>query len=134
MAPSCDSGGNFSRTRGGCTGTGLCGRRLEVQCFGMGCAGLLCAGGCGPGRPPCPADRYCGGGRCYVLQAGGTECAYPEQCASGSCVDGVCCRQTACGTCETCRSPGGTCVRLPPGIDPNSCTDGRACRPDGTCS
>jgi hypothetical protein len=45
----------------------------------------------------------------------GKACSTGGECASGSCVDGVCCGQQACGTCETCNLPGsvGSCAPLP---------------------
>gem|GEM_PF-7086745 len=66
-------------------------------------------------------------------------CSSDEQCLSGACVDGICCGQKQCGTCEACNLPGsvGTCSAVPRGeTDPNpqdSCEQGRACDGQGTC-
>lgn len=47
----------------------------------------------------------------------GDPCSTPESCASGFCVDGVCC-ETACdGVCERC-DPLGTCIADSPASDP----------------
>lgn len=65
----------------------------------------------------------------------GQGCAIGRQCASGSCVDGVCC-DTACeGVCRTCALPGaeGTCSFAAPGTDPHlDCGAGGPC--DDVCS
>jgi hypothetical protein len=57
----------------------------------------------------------------------GSDCGTnPKACASGYCVDGVCCDTSACATCHTCNgSPKGTCTALdgvPCGAA--TCTDG----------
>ena len=63
---------------------------------------------------------------------GGT-CSSTGQCASGTCVDGVCCNTTAtsCGQCQACNVPGsaGTCAPTSGG----SCDDGNACTQNDTC-
>jgi hypothetical protein len=128
VAPTCTAG--VARTRGTCTGTGLCSKRLQVECLGGACGPDRCANGCSP-QQPCPATQYCAGGRCFTLQPAGMACAHPEQCQSGACLDGFCCQRTACGPCEACTGPAGTCTRISAGVDPDSCTDGRACTPQG---
>jgi hypothetical protein len=58
-------------------------------------------------------------------------------CASGFCVEGVCCDVAACtGACRSCGVPGseGTCAPAPAGTPvPGSCADGLACDPTGAC-
>jgi hypothetical protein len=129
--PSCAA--DAARTVGTCTGTGRCSPRLQVECNGAGCSGTVCANGCSSSAE-CGANRYCVGGRCYGKQANGTPCARDESCLSGSCVDRVCCQRRTCSVCETCTGQGGTCVLVPPGVDPDSCTDGRTCSAAGACS
>ncbi len=67
-----------------------------------------------------------------ALGFGGT-CSTTGQCASGSCVDGVCCNTTAtsCGQCQACNVPGsaGTCAPTTGG----SCNDGNDCTQTDTC-
>jgi hypothetical protein len=63
----------------------------------------------------------------------GAPCTSTGQCASGSCVDGVCCNTTAtsCGQCQACNVPGsiGTCAPATGG----TCSDGNACMQTKTC-
>lgn len=67
----------------------------------------------------------------------GTECTSASECASGNCVDGVCCNAPCTGTCESCLAldtgaENGLCSPVPVGTDPgDECTD-EACF-SGTC-
>ena len=56
----------------------------------------------------CAADTVCdGNGDCSVaLLAPGDPCSSGNQCASGFCVDGVCCNQDCDDECETCAGTG----------------------------
>jgi len=58
-------------------------------------------------------------------------------CASGFCVDGVCCASASCaGTCQSCAvaSHEGTCALATPGTEVSgSCLDGQACAAAGAC-
>jgi hypothetical protein len=64
----------------------------------------------------------------YEDGAAGVECAHGGQCASGYCVDGVCCERACDGTCESC-GEGGVCSESPdPGCGDPTCT-GDACAP-----
>jgi hypothetical protein len=70
-------------------------------------------------------------------QAGpnGATCSLPRDCASGFCVDGLCCTVAACGECQHCVSPGGTCAddlfnQVVDGcVTQFACEEGRHCRP-----
>ncbi len=71
----------------------------------------------------------------------GTACTGDGQCASGHCIDGVCCA-TACTGCNACSNsqtgkPDGTCAPVTSGQDPHAyCADETAsnqCGNDGTC-
>jgi hypothetical protein len=72
------------------------------------------------------------------LAAVGSTCAVNADCATGSCVDGVCCSSAACGVCQSCSVAGalGTCSPIPAlNEDPkNSCTGTRACDGKGHCA
>jgi len=60
----------------------------------------------------------------FDLLIPGSGCVAHEQCASGTCVDGVCCTSDCTGTCRSCNLPGseGTCTAIPNGQDPaNEC-------------
>jgi hypothetical protein len=67
----------------------------------------------------------------------GCTAAFATLCASGSCVDGVCCEVAACtGACKSCGVPGaeGTCVLAKAGTEvAGSCADGQACDGTGAC-
>ena len=80
----------------------------------------------------CPAGREGPG----CKQAPGSTCASDEVCASGLCIDGVCCA-TACPVCQSCTGPGGTCQNLPARARddsaPNFCPGKSLCDGQGRC-
>jgi hypothetical protein len=68
----------------------------------------------------------------------GMPCAAPGDCATGFCVDGVCCATACTERCFTCNRAGavGSCTAVPTGDDPrNECvaTAVITCGSDGTC-
>jgi hypothetical protein len=73
----------------------------------------------------CDPDYYCGlpAGQtsgtvdCQEQLQQGTECDRARQCASGFCVDGVCCNSSCEGQCQACDVDGfvGVCVQVPSG-------------------
>ncbi|MGB8295883.1 MAG: kelch repeat-containing protein [Polyangia bacterium] len=67
----------------------------------------------------------------------GCTAATASTCASGFCVDGVCCAAASCsGSCQSCSVAGheGICVRAAPGTEvPGSCANGQACDGSGAC-
>jgi len=66
----------------------------------------------------------------------GATCSVEIQCASGFCVDGVCCGSACTGPCRSCNQPGkdGMCVAYQQGSDPNrECTTGLTCNGVGSC-
>jgi hypothetical protein len=73
------------------------------------------------------------------LLPNGRGCASGSKCASGICVDNVCCNVACNGVCEACNSYGyeGTCTPIPAGLDPaDECPQDApaSCGRDGTCS
>jgi hypothetical protein len=73
-------------------------------------------------------------------RATGASCACAADCASGFCVDGVCCSEACQGGCRTCGLTGseGTCVARPDGSDPRlrsdcAASDPGSCGLDGRC-
>jgi N-acetylneuraminic acid mutarotase len=70
----------------------------------------------------------------YRPAIGGQACEVGTQCATGHCVDGVCCDTTCSGPCLTCARSGaeGTCSPASPGTDPHrDCGQGGPC--DSVC-
>jgi hypothetical protein len=67
----------------------------------------------------------------------GCTAATASTCASGFCVENVCCAVASCsGACQSCSVAGyeGTCVRAAAGTQvPGSCSDGQACDGSGKC-
>jgi hypothetical protein len=67
----------------------------------------------------------------------GCTAATASNCASGFCVDGVCCSTASCsGVCQSCSVAGkeGTCALATPGTQVSgSCADGQACAAGGGC-
>lgn len=70
----------------------------------------------------------------YQSAANGLPCEVGRQCASGFCVDAVCCNTSCDGHCVTCALPGaeGDCSIAAPGTDPHlDCGQGAPC--DDVC-
>ena len=70
----------------------------------------------------------------YRPAGGGQRCEVDSQCASGHCVDRVCCNEECSGQCVTCALAGaeGTCSPAAPGTDPHrDCGQGEPC--DSVC-
>jgi hypothetical protein len=68
----------------------------------------------------------------------GCTAAFASSCATGFCVDGVCCAAAACtGACKSCNVAGseGTCVSAKAGTEvAGSCSAGQACDGSGNCT
>jgi MYXO-CTERM domain-containing protein len=62
---------------------------------------------------------------------------FASACASGNCVDGVCCESASCtGPCQSCNVSGkeGSCIAAQAGTEvPGSCSAGQACDGSGVC-
>jgi hypothetical protein len=79
-------------------------------------------------------DGTVGAGACKSPP--GKLCALPSECASGFCVDGVCCESDCSGVCQSCNLPGsvGTCAKIAEGQDPaGECPGAVVCNGTGAC-
>jgi hypothetical protein len=66
----------------------------------------------------------------------GGACALDAECATGFCVDGVCCEQVSCGSCQACNLTGsaGQCAPVVNADDPDSCPAAlKTCDAAGVC-
>jgi hypothetical protein len=90
-----------------------------------------CATGqtCNLARRTCETAADAGGG------GNGARCSTDDRCASGFCVDGVCCDSRCEGTCRSCASPAslGACAAVPAGQDPRHSCAGSAAACSGLC-
>src|SRR5207302_5611809 len=94
------------------------------------------AGRVGTGGGSSGTNDGAGGG----LRAAGQACATAGDCASGFCVDAVCCSNACFSGCQTCSAVGsvGTCTNRGVGTSPRAAVDCAAAAPascgfDGTC-
>ncbi len=130
--PSCTAGVQTSVAT--CDGRGTCLPPSMRDCGRYACGPSACRTSCDT-DVECAAGSYCREGMCVVRQPNGGACTTTSQCASGNCVDGVCCNTACDGQCEACDNSGsvGTCsptMGAPHGSRP-ACAGMGACA--GTC-
>ncbi|MBX3184036.1 MAG: hypothetical protein KIT72_00815 [Polyangiaceae bacterium] len=128
-----------------CDGSGNCVAGTTEICDQDVCDQDVCLGQCSADSQCAGADRYCElvSASCRTVLDVGQACERGAQCASGHCVQGVCC-DTACNsTCESCLAAhkasgaNGTCGPTRNGTDPLSqCEDQGAasCGTNGLCN
>lgn len=129
------SGNGVSCLRDGQCGSGRC---VDGVCCESSCAGSCqrcdTAGAAGQCRPvsgedgACTGQSTCVAGTCKRLP--GQNCGLADQCASGRCVDGVCCESDCTGACETCVS--GQCQPIV-SAPSDTCTGESWCDAAGEC-
>jgi hypothetical protein len=137
VSPVC--AGDRLMTAGTCNGLGTC-RTPGIQI----CAPFKCNAGAAACVSRCTADADCTAGN--VCQNGscgpkpvGQSCQQGSECASGNCVDGVCCESACAGACRSCALPSamGFCKPLAAGMPDlrGVCVDRGAssCNTDGRC-
>jgi hypothetical protein len=84
----------------------------------------------------CVGATACNGAGACVPLVSGVACTLGAECASGNCVDGVCCNSACGGTCMACNLAGsqGTCSNVPDNTDPaNECVGATSCNGAGAC-
>jgi hypothetical protein len=133
-----------------CDGSGACNPGASTSCAPNSCREDACASAC-VGDTDCQTGFFCENSACKLKRSSGTACTSGGQCATGFCVDDVCCASACAGTCSACNLSGapGTCTPIPGGQDPGGecpaegpqtcgraggCNGAGACRlhPDGT--
>jgi hypothetical protein len=123
-----------------CNGQGACQDAGTQTCAPYACDVTACATSCDPGaQGSCSTGYYCAGGQtgtgtCSPKLGNGQACTAANQCASGHCVDGVCCENACTGLCRACSSVkqgggiDGLCLKVANFTDPDSeCAGGRVC-------
>ena len=128
-----------------CDGQGTCRDAQLIDCAPYLCSQGDCNGSCltdvdcEPGHQCVETSvRGMTTGRCGLKKNGQT-CAYPSDCESNQCVDGVCCESSCEGPCRSCSLPGspGQCLNVAAGAqDPRlTCKDGgkASCGTNGVC-
>ncbi len=139
--------GSMECLSGNCT-DGVC---CDTSCSGIcqGCTATLTGqstGTCSPvptGSDPegeCSTSFGCDGANgCVSGAANGVVCGEPIQCASGFCVEGVCCDASCDAGCSSCRAAytggdEGACMPVPADEDPRGeCTGLLSCDGAGAC-
>jgi hypothetical protein len=120
-----------------CDGNGTCVDGGTTSCLPFVCGPTACLTSCTLDTDCNSAMQYCSGGTCVNKKAGGVACGGANQCASGFCVDGVCCG-SECPACEACNVSGnGTCTNIALFADdnsaPNTCNGTMTCNGAGLC-
>jgi hypothetical protein len=125
-----------------CNGNGVCTMTASQSCGAYLCdpATRMCKKSCASSAD-CLAPATCSPtGMCGTFRALGQSCNAAAECASGACVDGVCCATPSCGVCFTCNLGGaaGTCRPVPPGApEPHGLCPAQPvamCGLNGTCN
>jgi hypothetical protein len=119
-----------------CDGAGACTNTPSVPCDPFACTEdpSDCVD-----EPPCCLDSCLDDGHCapdYTCLPGGEcllrdgmGCLSNTECASGFCIDGVCCESACGGLCEACNVSGlaGSCEPVPSGLGPTPECPGERC-------
>ena len=106
-------GQNVLQPAGQCDGNGTCIAGAALGCAPYTCNEGICRNTC-QSDGDCTAPNVCTDGSCGP-RGDGQLCTADVQCASGFCVDGVCCENACTGKCMFCARPNalGRCVPVP---------------------
>ncbi|MBL9027872.1 MAG: hypothetical protein JNL21_37115 [Myxococcales bacterium] len=115
---------------GECDGAGVClACVVDSHCVaGSHCENNVCFACDNGTMDPGETGVDCGDPVCGACL--GTTCLTGMSCASGFCVDLVCCDVAVCGECQTC-SPSGSCAGVADGLPDDSCTPLETCQDMG---
>ncbi len=96
-----------------CDGAGACGD-VPRACGDFACDATACKTTCTSKADCVNPNHFCEAGKCIPVQPSGMACTRDEACASGNCVDGICCESKCEGQCQACDVPGqaGKCVAV----------------------
>jgi hypothetical protein len=135
-------GGAFTAASN-CNGKGACTTVTPQNCGAFQCS---VTDGCKTtctSQADCGSQSYCNNstGSCLPKISTGGACTPSTGCASGYCVDGVCCESACSGTCQACSmtktgASDGLCRPVKKGTDPDdecAVDTSNACGLDGTC-
>jgi len=134
--PSCTAG--VETTAGTCNGAGTCNQPTK-SCGAFTCGATGCKVTCATSTE-CGGGYYCNTGVCSPKLGAGLTCATADQCASGNCVDGVCCSSASCsggarcnviGSLGTCAKPNAASCASSGECGSGFCVDGVCC--DAAC-
>jgi hypothetical protein len=117
-----------------CTGNGACGGECTPgsrRCDPASGAPQLCSNA-GAWQSQAACARGCQSGSCIPQLGPGLACGAARDCASGFCVDGVCCQSQCGGVCAQCEAGTGACITpaTDPECDPVICAS-NDCRVSG---
>ena len=120
-----------------CDGQGGCADDNK-SCGGYACtnAGDGCKQTCSDTAKDCTGTAQCVGSACVDDLPPGAVCGDNDQaCASGFCVDGVCCQTNGCGACQRCDIAGkeGTCSAVGDGLACGDVSCSAAIKTTPTC-
>ncbi len=118
---------------GACNAGGICEPPAARDCPSGSCDGTICEGACSPAD--CAAGTFCSNVTlmCEPLITLGGGCSLSSNCASGFCIDGVCCESECSGTCSRCGGTG-RCALIASGADPDrECAGDDVCDGAGAC-
>jgi hypothetical protein len=132
-------GANICDGQGACCTPSVCGAN-DCGSVPSGCNTTLGCGGCAEGVCGLAVANVCScadnvqnngeqgvdcGGPCTTACGGGASCNVPADCASGFCVDGVCCNSSCSGPCQACAAAlngvvNGQCLAVTNNTDPDN--------------
>jgi hypothetical protein len=125
-----------------CSASGDCIGQGTSTCFPYRCDAGSCISTC-VSHADCADPAKCVDGACTINNklSLGQGCGASTDCASGRCVDGVCCDAACDGACESCLfantgAPSGQCAKVHAGTDPRGRCPAdapEACGADGLC-